>query len=222
MTPGNNEIYYSRSANTGVIWTTPKRLTWNKGSSRYPSIAAGSGDSIHIVWQDDGPGNSEIYYKRSMNGGASWPMTRRMTWSSGASLNPGVASDSGNNIHVVWTDLSPGNYEIFYKKSTNGGTNWPMTKRLTWNGGSSGAPVIATDLGDNIYVGWNDYTPGNYEIFFKRSTNGSVLWSTKRLTWNGGDSMVPDIATYSTGEIHVVWADSSPGNKEIHYRKGNQ
>jgi hypothetical protein len=137
-------------------------------------------------------------------------------------MYPCIASDTGNNIHVVWTDLSPGNNEVFYKKSTNRGTNWPMTKRLTWNGGTSGAPAIGTDAGDNIYVLWNDETPGNYEIFFKRSTNGGSAWATKRLTWNSGDSKVPDIATYSTGQIHIVWADSTSGNQEIYYRKGIQ
>lgn len=221
-TPGNNEIYYAKSTNEGVNWTNPKRMTWNASSSAYPAIAAGTGNDIHIVWQDDGPGNDEIYYKRSTNGGTTWPLTKRMTWNSGDSMYPSIASDTSDNIHLVWTDLSSGNNEVFYKKSTNGGTNWPMTKRLTWNSGTSAAPVIATDLGDNIYVGWNDNTPGNYEIFFKRSSNGGTSWSTKRLTWNGGDSLAPDIATYSTGEIHIAWADSSPVNQEIYYRKGIQ
>ena len=222
MTPGNNEIYYTRSINGGINWSSPKRMTWNPSSSTHPCIAAGSGSDLHIVWQDDGPGNEEIYYKRSTNEGLSWPLTKRLTWNSGASMYPGVASDSGNDIHVVWTDQTPGNYEVFYKKSTNGGANWPLTKRLTWNSGASGAPSVATDAGDNIYLVWNDDTLGNYEIFFKRSTNGGSAWATKRLTWNGGDSKVPDIATYSTGQIHIVWADSSPGNQEIYYRKGIQ
>ena len=84
------------------------------------------------------------------------------------------------------------------------------------------SPAIATDMGDNIYVVWNDSTPGNYEICYKRCTNGDGTLTTKRLTWNGGASIVPAIATYLAGEIHIVWTDDSHGNEEIYYKKGIQ
>jgi len=99
--------------------------------------------------------------------------------------------------------------------------SWQPTKRLTWNSGSSGGPAIATDPSGNIHVVWSDKTPGNSEIYYKRSTDGGSTWqSTKRLTWNSGDSRRPVVATDSGGNIHVVWEDDSPGNLEIYYKKG--
>lgn len=47
-----------------------------------------------------------------------WSAAKRLTYSSGYSSVPAIATDSSNNLHVVWYDNNPGNYEIFYKKGT--------------------------------------------------------------------------------------------------------
>ena len=82
-------------------------------------------------------------------------------------------------IHLVWFDDTPGNREIYYTKSTNGGTSW-TTKRLTYNTGESDYPNIAITSNDHIHMVWHDDTPGSREIYHKKSTNGGVSWTTKR------------------------------------------
>jgi len=207
-------IFKPLSAQT---WEEEKRLTWNSGESRLPAIATDSGNNIHLVWYDDTPGNNEVFYKKSTDGGLHW-ITKRLTWNSGTSAIPSIATDSGNNIHMVWEDESPGNFEVFYRKSTNGGASW-TTKRLTWNSGNSFNPVIATDSGNNIHVVWEDDNSGNFEIYYKSSTNGGVNWTTKRLTWNSGNSRIPAMAKDSSDNIHVIWGDDTPGSYEVFHKK---
>jgi hypothetical protein len=218
-TPGNFEIFYKKSTNGGSSWST-QRLTWTSGLSTGLAIAADLGNNIHIVWSDSSSNHYEIYYKKSTNGGSSWT-TKRLTWSSGHSLNPVMTVDSNNHIHVVYEDETPGNYETFYKKSTNGGSTW-TTKRLTWNSGMSSTHAISTDPSNNIYIAFSDKTPGNFEVYHMKSTNGGTSWAKKRLTWNTGDSLHPMIALDSSNNIHLVWDDETPGNAEIYYRKGIQ
>jgi hypothetical protein len=73
------------------------------------------GGNIHLVWYDSRPGNAEIFYKQSTNGGKTWAI-KRLTWSPSRSWNPALGIDSSDNIHVVWQDNAPGNDEIYYKK----------------------------------------------------------------------------------------------------------
>jgi hypothetical protein len=101
-------------------WTTAQRLTWTPGQSYRPAIAIDSSNAIHVVWHDDTPGNEEVYYKRSTDGGTAWSAAQRLTWMPGASYNPTIAIDSSNAIHVVWQDDTPGNEEVYYKRSTDG------------------------------------------------------------------------------------------------------
>jgi hypothetical protein len=212
----NKEIYYKKGSSGGSSWTF-QRLTWTSGDSSYPSIAVDSNNHIFVVWEDASPGNIEIYFKKSTNGGTSWT-TKRLSWNSGYSKYPCIAVDSSDNIFLVWHDSSQGNNEIFFKKSTDGGSSW-MTKRITWNSGISDQASVAAHSSGNIYVVWREHTPGNAEVYFQRSTNGGTSWTTKRLTWNAGMSLRPDIALDSNGYIHVTWYDTSQGDYEIFYKK---
>jgi hypothetical protein len=213
---GDEEVYYKRSTDGGVSWTT-KRLTYDPDGSAFPDIAVATNNHIHVVWQAYTLGNYEIYYKRSINGGAAWT-TKRLTYTSGSSVSPAIATDSNNHIHVVWHEGVPGSYEIYYKKSTNGGTSW-STKRLTYNSGDSYSPAITVDSNNQIHVAWTDRTPGNWEIYYKKSTNGGATWTAKRLTYNSGSSSNPAIAAGSNNHIQVVWEDKTHGNTEIYYKK---
>jgi hypothetical protein len=70
-----------------------------------------------------------------------------------------------------------------------------------------------------IHVVWFDYTPGNSEIFYKKSTDGGNSWSTERLTWTSHDSTWPDLSIDPNDKVHVVWQEDLSGNKEIYYKK---
>jgi Neuraminidase (sialidase) len=148
---------------------------------------------------------------------ADWGPAKRLTWTSGQSKFPAIAVDSNKAIHVVWEDGTPGNTEIYYKKSTDGGTTWSAGKRLTWTSDGSYAPAIAVDSSDTIHVVWGEYAPG-IEIYYLRSTDGGANWSPiKRLTWTSDWSGNADIALLPDNTIHVVWDDYTPGASEIYY-----
>jgi len=201
-------------------WTPAKRLTWTSGKSSVPAAAADSNGAVHIVWEDNTPGNSEIYYKRSPDGGTTWTAAQRLTWNSGESIFPAIAIDPGNTIHVVWQDSTPGIDEIYYTRSSDGGLTWSAVRRLTWTSGSSGGPNIAIDSSPAIHIVWMDYTPSNYEVYYTNSMDAGLTWGpARRLTWTTTSSFYPVIASYSTHYVHVVWYDDTSGNLEVYYKR---
>jgi hypothetical protein len=267
MPIGRNQIYYKNSTNGGTNWTTKRLTWWSTTDSKYPDIAIDSNEDIHLVWNGDIPGNSEIYYKKSIDGGSTWTGLKKLTSNKGYSLYPSIATDTNNNIHVAWRDSTSGYTEIHYMKSTDGGTTWTPT-RLTWIKSFCAAPDIVTDSNDHIYVVWhslgniyskkstdggiswtnkkltwtndsssapaitvnpsnNDihlvwqqaFLSSDSEIYHKKSTDGGVSWASTRLTWNPGQSTVPEIVVDSSRNFHVVWQDDTPGNDEIYYTK---
>jgi BNR repeat-like domain len=218
-TPGNYEVHYRKSTDGGKTWAAAKRLTWNADSSQEPVIAVDSSGNPHVVWFDRTPGNDEIYYKKSPDGGTTWDPAKRLTWDSYGSWYPSIAVDSSDMLHLAWENATVEAPEIYYKKSTDGGATWTPMKRLTWTAGLSGSPQIAVDSSNNPHVVWYDDTPGHYEIFYKKSTDGGTMWTAaERLTWTAG-SYDPDMASDPSGHVHVVWQNDLPGNYEIYYMK---
>jgi len=220
LTPGVYQIYYKTSTNGGNNWGPIKRLTWTGYDCGSPAVAVDSNNNPHVVWSGDTTtANSDIYYKRSTDGGVTWSAPKRLTWTSGFSWAPKIAVDSNNNPHVVWYDTTNG-YEIYYKKSTNGGNNWSATTRITWNPAISYLPDIAVDSGNNPAIVWWDGLSGNYEVYLKRSSDGGTNWEPlRRLTWGTDSSTNPVIAISSNNHIHVAWEGIANYKLEIFYKK---
>ncbi|OGW52013.1 MAG: hypothetical protein A2Y81_04805, partial [Nitrospirae bacterium RBG_13_43_8] len=211
FTPENTEIYFKRSDDGGVTWTTTTNLSNNSSSSGYPAIAV-DGSNIYVVWQNFTPESTEIYFKKSNNGGVTWTTTKRLTNNVGDSAYPAIAVNN-SNIYVVWHDLTSGNYEIYFKKSNNGGVTWTTNKRLTQDTGDSQFPAIAVN-GSNVYIVWHS----GVGIYFKKSDDEGVTWTAdKELTNNAGYSVSPVIAVDGSN-IYVVWQDFTPGNWEIYFK----
>jgi hypothetical protein len=218
-THGNREIFYRRSTDGGTTWEASYRLTSTPGESLFPVLAVDSTDNVHVVWEDDGPDDREIYYRRSPDGGGTWDPVKRLTWNSGGSLNPAISVDSDDHVHLVWRDGVSGSSQVYYRGSKDGGETWSWIKRISWLSGWSFIPALTVDPADTLHVVWYSPAAGNDEIYYRKSVDSGTTWTaTKRLTWTSGDSIHPAIAADSGDNIHVVWYDNTPGNEEIYYK----
>jgi hypothetical protein len=213
---GNYEIYYKRSTNNGINWGADIRLTNNTAYSRYPSIAV-SGSTIHVLWEDEYENHIEIHYKRSTDNGINWGTDIRLTNNDTSFSRYPSFVVSGSNLHIVFTDNRDGNYEIYYKKSTDSGISWGIDTRLTNSIAGNWTSSIAVS-GSVIHVVWYGWNNGDPEIYYKRSTNSGITWEPEiRLTNEPGFSLIPSIAV-SGSIVHIVWIDTRDGNFEVYYK----
>lgn len=208
-------------SDTFTQWQADVRLTNNPsysstGYNNSWGIGA-NGNSVQVVWTDLRDGNNEIYTKRSTDGGNSWQADSRLTNNSAASWNSSVAV-SGSNVHAVWIDDRDGNWEIYYKSSSNSGSVWGADIRLTDNASYSEFPSVAVS-GTVVHVVWTDNREGNYEIYCKRSTDSGVTWGADtRQTNNTAFSLTPSVSV-SGAIVNIVWRDFRDGNYEIYNKR---
>ena len=189
-----------------------------------PQVAA-FGNNVYIAWVSHYTGNDEIYFTKSSDGGASFGKIINLSNDPGDSYNPHLAID-GKNVYVIWVDGTPGPYgnpDILFRRSTNGGTTFDTTINVSENPGFSTEPEIAVS-GKNVYVVWRDNTPGNEEIYFKRSINngasfGSLVYvsdnSTKPI-----NSVRPQIAA-NANNVYLVWSKGNfdQGRSDVLFKR---
>ena len=213
---GDSEIYYKRSTDGGASWGADTRLSNAVGLSEFPSIAASSTD-VHVFWGDTRHGEFEIYYKRSTDSGTSWGADTRLTNDVDYSSYPSAAVSS-QFVHAAWEDFRDGDLEIYYKRSSDGGTSWGADTRLTNSAGDSENPSVAVS-GTVVHVVWNDDRDGNNETYYKRSTDGGATWGVDtRLTNDPAHGNLSSLFV-AGAEVHVVWYDERDGNREIYYKR---
>jgi len=153
-------------------------------------------------------------------------------WNDGGSIDPAIAVDNSNAVHVVWTDLTDGvwgtDQEIMYATYTTA-TGWSNATVISdgyggsyWNDGDSWHPAIAVDSSNAVHVVWYDDTHGVWgidtEIMYATYTT-TTGWSNATVIsdgyggsyWNDGGSYYPAIAIDSSNAIHIVWQDYTDG-----------
>jgi hypothetical protein len=215
---GHWEIYYTRSTDSGLSWSTDTRFTSDDSFLSVNPVVAVSGSDVHVIWGDERDGNSEIYYRRSTNYGSSWEPETRLTNNSYVCESPSITA-SGLFVHTVWYDTRDGNFEIYYKRSTDGGTSWGADTRLSSTPFVSELSHIAAS-GSIVHVAWQDDRDGsNKQIYYRRSTDAGASWESEiHLSNNAGYAAAPNISL-SGSNVHITWQDNRDGNFEVYYKR---
>ena len=214
---GNFEIYYKRSIDGGSTWCEDIRLTNTTLSSRFASIAV-SGSLVHVAWSEypNANSNTEIYYKCSTDGGKTWGEDTRLTYTPSWTWHP-CLTVSGSFLHLVYYDFADGLWEVYYKRSVDGGLTWEPETQLTNDpAGSYWASIAAS--GPVLHVVWHDDRDGNSEIYYKRSTDAGLTWGTDTRLTTADSTSARGSCGVSGSDVYVVWADVRDGNKEIYFK----
>ncbi len=110
-----NTVYFSRSVNRGVSWTSPTLLgDMDEKEEWEPSISIYK-NYIRAIWEEKHNNKFYLIYKYSENKGLHWkPETILVSAdnSYGASI-----VDDGKKVCVLWTDTRDWNEEIYFKKN---------------------------------------------------------------------------------------------------------
>lgn len=219
-----HDIYFNRSLDNGSTWLPQDvRLDTDpagSAQSEHQQIAA-SGSSVYAVWCDHRNGAADIYFNRSLDGGASWlPQDVRLNTDpagSSPSWHPRIAA-FGQQVSVTWYDLrNPGltSGDVYFNRSTDGGTTWLASDVRLDNGDPPGAanswaPAIAA-AGPAVYVAWEDSrnsTTGGSDIYFNLPFGAQAYGRGTR----GAGGIVPTLVVSGSATLgSTVSADVSNG-----------
>ncbi len=291
----DGELFWIHSADRGASWGEPQQLTFDQVRSSAPDIAVIGGDVL-IAWEDYSTRNArsdvellrstdhgarwegrrsvappvhgcpilalgtggvvhtclctwdhaaasqghnyEITYRRSDDGGVTWDHAARLTDDGDGDSRFPVIAASGDAVHIVWWDdrddtryprngyppIRPEddrNYEVYYKRSTDGGDTWDPDVRLTHDPAVSGEPTVEA-AGDRVVVAWQDNRHGNYEIFLEISEDAGTTWTEPlRATHDEALSTLPSLALGDEGQIYLLWTTHrGRGRSEVRFKRG--
>jgi len=210
-TSPRSEIYYRNLSQSS--WSNIEMISADfpgSDNSFEVRLLIDSSDNIHTVFDDDPDiAYSDIFYTNQTSGIWSEPLNISKA---PISVEPAMAFDSNENIHVVWVTST----SIYYKNRTSGA--WSSNTLLSSfpTGMGTDMPEIAVDSNDNIHVVWGQdvlSTGDNLEVHYMNRTGGS--WSTPMNVSNTGPagfhSRYPTIAVDSNDNLHVVWTEFESG-----------
>ncbi len=213
------QIILRQSSDNGVTWLNQWLMSNALGDSYNESMCS-SGDSLYLTWVDNSTGVTEVYFKRSLNGGNTWWPKQRLTTSL-TSDYPKIAVN-GSTIHLAFMRvIGGGNPTISYLRSTDAGETWEQSRQLSSSAAYSWAPSLAV-LGDKAFIVWSDYRNGfQGDIYGTYSDDDGSTWTAENEFFPvAGDNYAPSFAASETG-LHLLWSNDRSGVVDVYYAKNS-
>jgi len=113
---GDGNITFKSSKDNGANFGSTTILN-SANSIGTPQISA-IGNAVRIVWAGSAPNSADIFFISSGNEGDSFGSIKNLSNNAGLSRDPQIIS-SGNKAYVIWSDDTPGNFDILFKKGVD-------------------------------------------------------------------------------------------------------
>ncbi|MCF8395307.1 MAG: glycoside hydrolase, partial [Melioribacteraceae bacterium] len=175
--------------------------------NHYNGIFNSVGGDSYCVWTDYRDNTANIYYSL-VNSLDYYSEENKSVDQNATAGNNGrkVVRDGSGNYHIVFSSGG----EIFYHKTTDGGSSWLEPVRLSESNGFNSYPSISESSG-NIYATWQRNTNGNdYDVYFAASTDNGSTWGNKYVLVNrsSAEGPRPVIQSKYTNSMIILQSNS--------------
>lgn len=191
---GGPAVYVAESADGGSTWGAAQQLA---GTGTALSLAS-DGDNIVAVWHTGDETASEIHFATRDGDSGEWSEPVRVDGSSAGPLWPAVEV-SGESVWVTWRDNRAGPYQVYLRRSVDGGETWLDEQVMARP--NTGDPTVCA--GDNGVV-WLAYH-GRGEIAVVRSTDGGATFGAPVVV---GSGWFPRLSCDAEGAMVLGWEQS--------------
>ena len=217
----NQEIYFARVDDAGLLLGTELRVTNDPAESLAPALVW-TGSEHAIAYEDTRTGNSAAYLSSVDAAGQALVLDLEVWKGSGAPKEAVVGWDGAGSRYVLaWDDFRDSGYKIHTGVVSAAGTVTATDQRITDAIGAATAPAIVR--GSQAYgLTWQDSRDGNNEIYFVLIDDAGVkIGSELPLSQAAGDSLGPAVS-YTGNGFGVAWSDARDGNAEIYLARLTQ
>ena len=151
-----DDIFFTRSKD-GVKFDKPINLSNTNGTSFTPRLAVSGNNNLSVVWEDQTPGYSDVFFSKSTDNGATFSDPINISNSTYDSYSQDIGTQINGDLYAAWNEILPDFSDIFFAKSTDGGVTFDKPINLSnSNGSTSYDPTIAvSEDNDLLYIGWS-------------------------------------------------------------------
>jgi hypothetical protein len=224
---GDQDIFTNRSTNGGVTWQPmDTRLDVGDAAGAHHSYAIAlccDGTHVHVAWEDERSGDTDVYVASSSDGGATFSSDQRLDV--GAAAGMGDSGDvvlccEGTRVYAAYEDERDGSEDIYFNRSLDGGTTWLAADVRVDLGDAPGAansdgPAICCD-GDRVYIAWDEARASNPGPYFSASLDAGTTWMPAPVRISatpqtaGGQQKIACTPDF----VYVAWVHSTNGAQD--------
>jgi hypothetical protein len=152
----------------GKVWQPPLEATAEGLRVWRPTVAVDGKGDVWLAWSQQIDGDWEICYRRytppAKNGDAgTWSDVVRLTRSPGADFHVVATTDAAGTVWLAWQGWRENNFDILLAAPVEGHA-WREPRAVSRSEANDWTPALAADGRGRVYVAWDTYDKGNYDV----------------------------------------------------------
>jgi len=213
-----SQILFTQSTDGGSTWDNMP-VTRNLTNSRsralgalFPRIAVANTAAPHayVAYDDDTGGIRQAYFIRSKKN-TNFKRPTLLSPPGDGGFTPVLALDSTGAVNAAWADSAVGSRQVMFARSTNFGVTFSQPVNVSRSPAQGFDPMIAVEDNDAVSLAWEDTGSGEGAIFFSRSTDMGLSFSSPtRVSAGLGEASDPEVAVDRSGGLNVAWIQEEP------------
>ena len=210
--------HYCRSLNSGNNWG--QNVVLDTVVADWPAVAV-SGNRVYVandIVTATSPYNTEVFFLRSTDNGATWSAHQQITFAAGRSEDEAIMAE-GSFIHMAWNDNRFNNkMRNLYKNSSDYGVTWSEDDTIA---APYGYGTMVNAGGSNVDVPFSGAPSGHYQIHLVQSADNGSSWGTDHdLTHDPVNTYYYPYLVRDSADLHLTYVKSGVGGQYLHSGDG--
>ncbi len=156
-------------------------ITSNTGDNLAPNIFKGNGEDLWILWSNSSGSNGEIWVARMESTSQVIQEVIQISDNPLDDWQPTGVSTTSGILWIFWESNRNGNYDIWYKNSSDNGASWSQAYFLTSTPENENNPQVVIDETNTIWVFYDVINVGNRDIRYQQLTEESSTWTNSQI-----------------------------------------
>jgi hypothetical protein len=198
---GGDSVLAAHSTANG--WSAPEPLTPAGQDVFHTAIAQDARGRVWVVWSQR-EGEAWDLIARYNDGRGNWSAPRKLTNGNGPNFFHKLVRDRAGNLHLVWVGHQNAESHVMWSKLA--GDSWTPAQEIS--GASAWMPDAAADSKGNLFIAWDSYRTGNYDIFMRRIGADGAPDSIQQVTKSSRFQAHASVAVDGSDRVWLAWDES--------------
>ena len=187
----------------GERWLEPVRVSPEPYADNFrTAVAIDRNGAAVVVWSGKSPDGAWGLYSRSFSSGALSEVSSLAD--AGPNLYHQAVSDSAGNVHVAWQSFRRSVARILHTRWD--GSAWSGESNVSEAADSDNwAPAVAADSKGNVWVGWDGYADGDFNVYVRRRRADGRWDAVRQITRSAGFDANVSLACDSDDRLWMAW-----------------
>ena len=197
---GGDRVLAARSTADG--WSAPDALTPAGQDVFRTAIAEDARGRIWVVWSQREGEDWDLVAR--FHDGREWSQPRKLTTGNRPNIFHKLVRARDGTLHLVWVGHQNAESHVLWSKLS--GDTWSAPQEIS--GPSAWMPSAAADSQGNLYVAWDSYRTGNYDIFVRRIRADGGMDPVQQVTKSSRFQAHASVAVDGRDRLWLAWDES--------------